>query len=210
MNNTAQQAPNVGNGRDQRRTDNDPALFRKHPDLREVTQSFLAGNPTGVPGDCVRAAVASLLNLDPAQVPHFTCQDDTRVWPLALAAFAGQHGWQIHRRAWNGNTLPDFGLAIGPSPRGISHAVVVRDGQIAWDPHPSREGLLDVQQVIEFSETGTYTWGESVGMSGDTIDIPLNDHAGNWAATLLIDRGNAKVLRDMLDGVLEETGPEHA
>lgn len=182
----------------------------ERPNLREVTQSFLAGNPTGVPGDCVRAAVASLLDLDPAQVPHFTCQDDTRVWPLALAAFATQHGWQISRRAYDGEALPEFGLAIGPSPRGISHAVVIRDGQIAWDPHPSREGLVDVQQVIEFSESGTYTWGESFGMSGGTVDIPLNDHAGNWTATLLIDRKGAEVLRDMLDGVLGEIEHDHA
>lgn len=181
----------------------------ERPNLREVTQSFLAGRDDGIPGDCVRASVASLLDLDPAEVPHFTCQDDGRVWPLALAAFATQHGWRINRRAYDGEAMPEFGLAIGPSPRGVSHAVVVRNGEIAWDPHPSREGLVDVQQVIEFSETGTYTWGESVGMSGGTIDIPLNDHVGNWVATLILDRGNAEVLRDMLDGVLEESGPDH-
>lgn len=182
----------------------------EHPNLREVTQWFLAGREDGIPGDCVRAAVASLLGLDPAQVPHFTCQDDVRVWPLALAAFATQHGWQISRRAYDGEALPEFGLAIGPSPRGISHAVVVRNGRVAWDPHPSREGLLDVQQVIEFNETGTFAWGESVGMSGGTVDIPLNDDAGNWVATLLIDRKGAEVLRDMLNGVLDETGGDDA
>lgn len=177
------------------------------PALREVTQWFLAGREDGIPGDCVRAAVASLLNLDPSEVPHFTCQDDTRVWPLALAAFANQHGWNVERREFKeeeGDRLPDFGLAIGQSPRGISHAVVTRDGEMAWDPHPSREGLRFVQQVIEFTEVGTYSWGESVGMSGDVIDIPLNDPAGNWVATLLLDRGGAEVLRDMLGGVLGE------
>lgn len=124
--------------------------------VREVTQWFLAGREDGIPGDCVRASVASLLDLDPHDVPHFTCQDDTRVWPLAIAGFAAEHGWRISRRAYDGGALPKFGLAIGPSPRGVSHMVVVRDGEMVWDPHPSREGLVDVQQVIEFTRPATW------------------------------------------------------
>lgn len=121
--------------------------------VREVTQWFLAGREDGIPGDCVRAAVASLLDLDPAKVPHFTCQDDVRVWHYALLGFAAEHGWVVDRRAvkTEGELLPEFGLAIGPSPRGVSHAVVVRSGKVVWDPHPSREGLVDIQQVIEFT-----------------------------------------------------------
>lgn len=119
--------------------------------MREVTQFILAGDPSGIPGDCVRAAVASLLDMDPAKVPHFTCQDDVRVWHYALIGFAHEHGWRIDRRAVEENDpLPEFGLAIGQSPRGISHAVVAVGGKVAWDPHPSRGGLVDVRQVVEF------------------------------------------------------------
>lgn len=139
--------------------------------VREVTQWFLAGREDGIPGDCVRASVASLLDLDPAQVPHFTCQDDTRVWPLALTAFAAEHGWRIDRRAVNveGEPLPEYGIAIGPSPRGISHAVVVRHGEMVWDPHPSREGLVDVQQVIEF--TRAVSWPAEQPQDGCAVRV---------------------------------------
>lgn len=122
--------------------------------MKEVTQWILAGDPSGIPGDCVRASVASLLDMDPADVPHFTCQDDARTWHYALLGFAHEHGYRIERRASDDGMPPEFGLAIGPSPRGVSHAVVAIGGKIAWDPHPSRDGLVDVQQVVEFIREG--------------------------------------------------------
>lgn len=122
--------------------------------MREVTQWILAGDPSGVPGDCVRASVASLLDLDPMKVPHFICQDDVRVWHYALIGFAAEHGYRIDRRAvGEDEPLPEFGLAIGQSPRGVSHAVVAVGGKVVWDPHPSRDGLVDVRQAVEFIPT---------------------------------------------------------
>jgi len=124
------------------------------PPLREVTQFILANDPSGLPGDCVRASVASLLDMDPAKVPHFTSQDDVRVWPLALTAFAAEHGWDIQRRLFDPaiDRLPEFGIAIGSTTRpAASHAVVIRGGEMVWDPHPSRDGLVEVKQVIEFT-----------------------------------------------------------
>lgn len=119
--------------------------------MREVTQWILASDPSGVPGDCIRASVASLLDLDPMKVPHFICQDDVRVWHYALIAFAAEHGYRIDRRAvGEDEPLPEFGLAIGQSSRGVSHAVVAVGGKVVWDPHPSRDGLVDVRQVVEF------------------------------------------------------------
>src|SRR5882672_2255617 len=139
--------------------------------MREVTQWILAGDPSGVPGDCVRAAVASLLDLDPARVPHFTCQDDVRTWHYALIGFAHEHGWRIDRRTADENgTLPEFGLAIGQSPRGLSHAVVAVGGKVVWDPHPSRDGLVDVQQVVEFVRAEPQPAWVAVGFRDATED----------------------------------------
>ena len=41
-------------------------------------------------------------------------------------------------------------MAWGPSERGVRHAVVWVDGAMAWDPHPSRAGLLQVTELIAF------------------------------------------------------------
>lgn len=37
-----------------------------------------------------------------------------------------------------------FYLVSGISPRGVGHMVVYRDGALAHDPHPSREGLTEI------------------------------------------------------------------
>lgn len=137
--------------------DADAAVLAR-PALREVTQWFLAGDDSGIPGDCVRAAVASLLDREPTSVPHFIVGSDmdSRVWWYALKGWAVDNGWRVDRRAVDtDDALPDFGLAIGQSSRGVSHAVVAVDGKVAWDPHPSREGLVDVRQIIEFTPAGS-------------------------------------------------------
>ena len=38
-----------------------------------------------------------------------------------------------------------YSLASGPSPRGIQHSCVARDGVVVHDPHPSRAGLREIE-----------------------------------------------------------------
>jgi hypothetical protein len=136
--------------------------------MRRVRQTVVAdprrrdGYATdGTPGDCLRAAVASLLDLDLFEVPHF--------------GLYGPSWWQTMRR-WARRTLgqdfaalrphggsvayalPDYdnpdwsGLMIGngPSPRGPWRHVVIVDRQLALvhDPHPSDRGLTRVDEVF--------------------------------------------------------------
>jgi hypothetical protein len=115
-------------------------------DPHRVTQTILANDPSGVPGNCAQAAVASLLGIDIDDVPHFA--EHRHDWILCLRAFAALHGYDVWHRS------PDryvpFGLAIGPTARGTEHAVVWRDGEMAWDPHPSRAGLTKVHDLYAF------------------------------------------------------------
>lgn len=86
-------------------------------------------------GDCFRACVASILELDPTTLPNFA-----DAWPDSWIAWAGDryelveyaeppHGWSI---------------AVGVSPRDsvITHGVVWYGDKIVHDPHPSRAGLV--------------------------------------------------------------------
>lgn len=189
----------------------------ERPNLREVTQRFLADDPSGIPGDCVRAAVASLLDREPTSVPHFIAGDfDGRVWWYALKGWAADNGWNVTRRGLlprqENVPLPEFGIACGPSERGVSHAVVAVDGKVVWDPHPSRAGILRVKEVIEFEAAETaeirdFVWGQSISLNtaAGVVDIPFND-GETWAGCVLVGLDDVRVLRDMLDGVLEKTG----
>lgn len=113
--------------------------------MKPVDQTIVVGDDSGLPGNCLQAAVASLLDLDLAAVPHFILHAD---WLERMVAFGAAWGYRVlHRPA---SAPVAFGLAVGPSPRGVIHAVVCIDGQLVWDPHPSRDGLISVSNY--------YTW----------------------------------------------------
>lgn len=117
--------------------------------MREVTQSILHGDPSGRPGNCLQAAVASLLELDLDGVPHFIEYDD---WLERLRDFCLAHGYRPLLRPPSAHVA--LGMAWGPSERGVRHAVVWIDGMLAWDPHPSRAGLLRITELIAFEPAG--------------------------------------------------------
>lgn len=114
--------------------------------MRQVTQTILEPDPQGRPGNCLQAAVASLLDLDLDEVPHFA--EHQHDWVLCLRGFAALHGYDVWRR--NPDRDVPFGIGAGKTVRGTTHAVVWRDGAMAWDPHPSRVGLTQVLDLYAF------------------------------------------------------------
>lgn len=118
--------------------------------MKPTDQEFTHKPEVGQHGDCQRAVIASLLELPIAEVPHFgqIAQGDADVFWCSVQAFCESKGYAYL-------TMPAQSGAIffgdcegvyheisGPSPRGdFWHAVVGMDGQIAFDPHPSRAGL---------------------------------------------------------------------
>lgn len=107
-------------------------------------------------GNCLQAVLASLLELDLADVPHFVQDhvdnDGDSNW---------EWGWHHRMTTWlHGQGLALFGVPVdqpgeylavtGRSPRGqgIHHIVIYRDGELAHDPHPDGTGVLDVTDVF--------------------------------------------------------------
>lgn len=84
-------------------------------------------------GDCVRACVASILELPADRVPHFGLFGWN--WMHALASFCSV-ALVVPYEA------EGFWIATGISPRGIGHACVYSGHSLAHDPHPSRGGLV--------------------------------------------------------------------
>lgn len=104
--------------------------------------------------DCLRAVVASLLELPLAEVPHFVQVD----------ADGGPNWWEhltgwLHARGFAlvavepGDLRPgEHYYVSGPSPRQLLgpgvcmglHAVVYRDERLAHDPYPEGGGVVEV------------------------------------------------------------------
>ena len=118
--------------------------------LAEVTQSILyspEAEARGVYGNCLQAAVASALGLELDAVPHFGAfawwEPATRLW---------LRGRGLDWRQADG--IPQSrSIVIGPTVRGTGHhAVVGEGGEVAWDPHPSRTGLVKVDRAYALEQ----------------------------------------------------------
>lgn len=114
--------------------------------MSEVSQTIILGDGSGRLGNCLQAAVASALDLPLDEVPHFAEVED---WWRALVEFVQERGSNVVLRPASDGP-PVLGLAFGQSPRGVMHAVVCRDGEVVWDPHPSRDGLSSVSSYVRF------------------------------------------------------------
>jgi len=108
-----------------------------------VTQTILAGREDGVPGNCIQAAVASLLSLPIDAVPHFLLW---RIWSRALSDWLAERDLAIRVR-YVTEIPTERCIVAGRSPRGVAHVCVAEGGAIVWDPHPSRDGLVSVAEA---------------------------------------------------------------
>jgi hypothetical protein len=107
----------------------------------------------GVPGgNCFSACVASLLGLPVDDVPYFMADDE---WYGRFTAWCEPRGLYPMTFRFDGPqaflnpdvwTPPGFYILGGASPRG-PHAVVARRHEIVHDPHPSRDGLITIEDA---------------------------------------------------------------
>ena len=129
--------------------------------MTPVDQEFVHAPEIGQHGDCQRAVIASLLDLPISAVPHFLQEangDAVGFWE-GLQAFCRSKGlayFTVPARAGAAFFGADDGIyheISGPSPRGngVTHAVVGKDGQVFFDPHPSKAGLAGDPGQWEFS-----------------------------------------------------------
>lgn len=135
----------------------------------KVVVKNLAGE-TVINGNCWAAAIASILELPITEVPNFEVlfphTERTGVqWMDLTRSFLFYKGFRyepydkfkcFHPElipGWNQehimglrNRLADqYYLVSGPSPRGVNHVTIWQNGRMVHDPHPTREGILDLQ-----------------------------------------------------------------
>jgi hypothetical protein len=107
------------------------------------TQTILASPDLvaqGVYGNCMQAAIATILSKPLDAIPHFGA---FAWWPGALRLWLRGEG--LDYTVVKAPPIPqERAMLCGKSPRGHSHAVVSEGGRVVWDPHPSRDGLTEI------------------------------------------------------------------
>ena len=115
-------------------------------------------------GDCFRAVLASLLDKDCKDVPHFLHDNcDSSIFLARVNDYLAKHNlcWiefpYFDVKKWredSGITRPIYHEICDTSPRfpGTFHSVVGCDGEVIYDPHPSKLGLPDKtdQRLVGF------------------------------------------------------------
>lgn len=120
--------------------------------MTPVTQTLFRDEANGTRGNCLQAAVASVLDLPLDAVPHFVSFDD---WASVFIDFLAIHGMEWRSR-YVLRDAPPTGIAIayGTSPRGIKHAVVTDGWRLVHDPHPDGGGLTSLDGWWELVKKG--------------------------------------------------------
>lgn len=131
--------------------------------MKPVDQAFLHAPPFGDIGDCFAACLASILDMDRAQVPHFVTTQGPEQPGAGPVWWAATRRWLRSERGIDIASFDitedfptpcslyvsepgdwqQYGIGDVQSPRGdFRHAVVVNlDGTVVHDPHPSRASM---------------------------------------------------------------------
>lgn len=117
---------------------------------RWITQTKFYDPADPNKGNCAEASCASLFGIPLEDVPTFYDPEGLpspsyRYW-RNFENFCMSRGYYVVRRDAEYIMEATY-LASGPSARGCLHMVVMRNGELLHDPHPSRAGLLKVDQT---------------------------------------------------------------
>ena len=95
-------------------------------------------------GNCLQAAIASILELSLEEVPVF--EGDS--WYLQLMHWL-EDCYEIELARWDYEVqFKGYYLVTGQSPRGnFKHIVVYKNGKMIHDPHPDKTGLVEIESV---------------------------------------------------------------
>lgn len=104
-----------------------------------VTQTKIHNEYTR--GNCLQACLASLLELDIAEVPSFEMMD-SREWKSTLIKWLFLRGVSLVK-SYKAPSTDDYYLAVGDTSRGVLHCVIFKNEIMVHDPHPSQDGLIN-------------------------------------------------------------------
>lgn len=102
--------------------------------------------------NCMQCCVSFLLGLPVESVPQFA---EDGGWDRFMQ-FAAEKGYSAVMLPGDREFEADY-LASGKTERGTSHMVVMNDGKLVHDPHPSNAGLVEIQCVWLFARNATTT-----------------------------------------------------
>lgn len=121
-------------------------------------------------GNCYAAAIASIMELPITEVPNVETlfEIDGSFWAEVMHTFLNSKGWDLATNNWfkvfhdgrygieEGKRSEmmeycqnKFYLVSGNTVRNIRHICIYQNGRLVHDPHPSKEGLVTLEDFQE-------------------------------------------------------------
>ena len=121
-----------------------------------VTQTKFHESDSGTKGNCFAACVASILELPIDKVIPFDEYEDDEgnAWSDVAFSFFYERNLDIDISI---KPIAGYAIACGFSERNVLHSVVVYNGEIVHDPHPSKSGIAEIMYYLfihELEENG--------------------------------------------------------
>jgi hypothetical protein len=127
-------------------------------------------------GNCYAAAIASMIDLPISEVPNvevfFHLPLESSYWNEIMLTFLNSKGWELcaddrfrvfhdgtygvdkgKRAEWLKELRGQYYFVTGKSPRDVSHICIYKNGKLAHDPHPTREGLITEETFQTLEDT---------------------------------------------------------
>jgi hypothetical protein len=126
--------------------------------MKPVNQSIFHDPSNNSFGDCYRACIASILELNIEDVPHFMLEHDWRKRIRNILLFLKKYNYTLYSvDGLTDYTLEgenEYFIVSGNSPRNKNnkHAVVGYKGKIVHDPHPDKTNIdtYDYSEIFLF------------------------------------------------------------
>ncbi len=116
--------------------------------MKPTDMTILHDPDNGYYGDCQRACIASLLEIDINEIPHFYETGNDSEFFKSLNRYLATQGlvhvetmpidFKLSQYRNKGNL---YHMIYGETVRGSQHAIVALNGEIIHDPHPDKAGL---------------------------------------------------------------------
>lgn len=132
--------------------------------MKKLLQTKLH-NPPHTNGNCFATVIACLIDENIENIPaveELFPKDDSDLeaskhWVNVMQKYLNSKGYiwmsvtsDIDTFEWD----DEYYIACGPSSRGVNHACIYHKGRLWHDPHPSGEGIVEINH-LEFLEKTT-------------------------------------------------------
>lgn len=142
--------------------------------MTPVLQTHFGGPESNPVGNCMQAAVASLMNLPLDDVPHFVQGTTGHSESMSrLTGWLATHGQAIAETTAD---APGWLLAKGPTRSGVHHWVIYRNGRLAHDPALG-DGLLYAERFYELTAAREPEPVREVRDPADVVASHLNEES---------------------------------